>query len=550
MNKNKAQIYCFAFALGVLGIMAYYAFVTVNCLAYPWWVGLGSDGDGTYVTQTLLLLNNGPLQLVFHPGATVYGLLGIILRVVDSFDPAHIFLNLQHMKDPAAVFVLLDHAMHISRIVIFLLNVLCLLVFWRVLYQISKDLFLSLGLSGVLMTAFFMMDLRVFIVRPELTSFIFCIALFSLLLSVRQKRLSKEAVGIPTMIMIGVLGGFAILAKVQAILLVGPLALWWFWNMPGMILKKIEDRVTWTAVSIAVINTVIMPWGWFKRPDFLLGYLKELYYAREEHQMYGPAPDTVAPVYMIIMGILLLLSIASICWPHRFGRLLAKVLVGVGLFQTGIIVSCYAVFLGLGQSFSAYNAASNHLLYALTTNVLYGGAANHRVIDAATVKAVINLHLSNHLAGIGILWYVAAAVGLCLFRLWQTSVRWRAYVLILFLCVSGMGIDIISSFRQYFPGQVIIICTYAIYSLPVYLCALAVLCTAELSSLSDGVLKLRVRRLVYAVLVVHMVMIAAYVIKMPKWDVKNNRGQTPDQEMLNTLSAVPDFWHRASQGRI
>ncbi len=550
MLKNTVQISCFLLGAFIVGIMGYYAFVTVDCLAYPWWVGLGSDGDGTYVTQTLLLLNNGPLQLVFHPGATVYGMVGIVLRIVDVFDPSHAFLSLAQMSNPVQVFEMLNRAMSVSRGVIILLNVLTLLLCWRVLYQLCKDVFVSLGLAGVFMTAYFMMDQRLFVIRPELTSFFFCAAMFSWLLSIKGRSDLDRPIGMGGMVLVGLFAGLAVLAKIQVLVLVGVLAMGWFWGNsyhPG---NDAPLRAARMAVIVAVINLLLMPWGWLKRPGFLLEYLKGLYYAREEHRMYGPAPQNAGDVYLVVLGALAVLSIALLFWRHRQQARIAGVMLRINCFITGGIISCYLVFAGVCRSWESYWAASNHLLYALTTNILFGGAANHRVVDADTWKAIIELHSTNHILGVGILWYVAAAAGLCVFRLASDAADRSIYRMVLFLFFLALGNDILSSFRQYFPNKVMIISSYAIYSLPVYLCGLALLLKAELAQIKISRMRVLAQSVIGCWLALHMVMIAFYVGRMPKWDVAHNRGQTPDQEMQNTLSAVPGFWHMASQGRI
>jgi hypothetical protein len=550
MFKNKEQIYAFLFCLFVVSIIAYYSFVTVNCLAYPWWVGLGSDGDGTYVTQTLLLINNGPLELIFHPGATAYGFLGIVLRIVGMIDPTHAFLSLSLMQNPTQVFAMLDNAMHVSRLVIILLNICCLFLFWRVLYQLSKNFFLALGLSAFFMTTYFMMDQRAFILRPEIFSFVFLLLLFSTLLNFYQRQSNGVPVGISGMLTVGVLTGFACLAKLQALPLVFCLFFWWVFVFPNVFPKKLEGRITWVACISALINILLMPWAWLKRPDFLLDYLKNLYYLREEHKLYGSAPSTVLPIYFTVLAILLGLSILVLCMPNRYGQVIAQRLVKVNFFVMGVIVSCYFVFLGLGQSFSAYVAANNHLLYSVTVGLINGGAANHRVIDLRTLQAILDVHHGNQIWGVGILWYVAMAVIVCLIRIFQGSIKKTKYGTIIFILFLGFAVDVLSTFRQYRQDQVIIVASYAIYSLSIYLCGIALLFAEEINILSKRIWKIEFHRIISVMIMLNMIFVAHHVLRMPKWDVKNNMGQTYQQEMLNTISAVPGFWHMASQGRI
>ncbi len=550
MLKNKAQICAFLLCLGAMGIIAYYAFVTVNCLAYPWWVGLGSDGDGTYVTQTLLLLNNGPLELIFHPGASAYGLLGIILRIIGNLDPTHAFLSLSAMQNPVQVFAMLDHAMHVSRLVVVILNMICLLLFWRVLYQLSKNLLIALGLSAFFMTTYFMMEQRAFIIRPEIFSFFYMLLCVTLLISTQQRLASGLSVGIFRMMGIGILAGLAFLAKFQTLPLIACLFIWWVFATSSKFQKNIETRILWVACASAVVNIVIMPWSWLKRPDFLLDFLKNLYYLREEHQLYGPAPASVAPVYAVVLFLLLAISLAAACIRHPYQNIVARYLIKINFFITGFIASCYLVFLGLGQSMAAYVAASNHLLYSVTTNVLYGGAANHRMIDHRTFEAIVNVHNGSQILGVSVLWYVVAAACFCFIRLLRSSTERNKYGLVLLVFAIGLTMDILSTFRQYSKEQVIIVASYAIYSLSVYCCGLALLCALEMQVLRQRLGKMQIQTIVSFALMFNMLIVANHVWRLERWDVVNHRGQNAQQEMLNTTSQVPGFWHMVSQGKI
>ena len=539
----------FLICLCVIIIMAYFGFVTVQFLSYPWWVGLGSDGDGTYITQTLTLLNHGTLELVMHPGASAYGLLGIILRAVATIDPTHAYLRLPHLQTPAEVFALLDDALHVARLSIALLNVFCFLVFWKVLYQMSRNFLFSLGLAAFFITTYFMMDQRLFILRPEIFSFVFCVLLLALLLNISEKSRAQKPIGLMSMIMVGLLAGLAILGKIQVSVLIACLFVWWIFFLPVSLKKTLDNKITWIAVVSSLLNFVIMPWQWCKRPDFLIDYLKQLYHGHEMRLIYGNVPETVAPVYIKALGVLLFCSVLTLGWRHRYTHVIAGKLLKINLIVTGIILSCYGVFLALGLTLSEYNAACNHLLYTVTTNVFSGGTTNHRVIDGLTFKAIINAHSANKLLGISILWYVVISVGICIVRILQRTVAMKQYALILIIFVLAFSVDILSTFRQYNDYQVIIVSSYLIYSLPVYLCAMALLFAQEMT-LKLRLWKFELKQIICVALIVNIIFIAVRVVNIPKWDAAHNLGQTEEQEMRNVMSYVPGFWHMASQGRM
>lgn len=548
MNKSIVHFCAFIVYSSVVCIMAYYAFVTASCLLYPWWVGVGSDGDGTYLTQTLLLINNGPLELVFHPGASAYSILGIILRIWGITDPSSGFLNLAMMQHPNQVFEMLNHSMHISRVVIFMLNVVCLGVFWRILYMLSHHIWVSLGLASFFMTTYFMLEQRVFILRPEIFSFIFCLLLFWLLLQTFQKQNSNKWKRFASMILVGFLAGMAILAKIQIAPMILCLLLWWIIFSPVELNKAIKTKLSVVTLFVAALNLAIMPWGWMKRPEFLLEYLKNLYYKREEHQLFGSAPETYAGFYLGALLIILILSLCNFFFKDRFSIIVQLILFKVNVMITGLIIALYFVFAWLGQSFTSYVAASNYLLYTISSMVLNGGGVNHRVIDGLTFKAILDVHANNQILGIGILWYVAAGIGLCCFRLLQGLRERKQYIAILGMFFLGIGMDILSTFRQYSSEQVIIVASYAIYSLSAHVCGFALLFAVEIKQqIKWGFI---IQKIVSTCLMINIIFIAIHVVRLPKWNVKEYLAQTPQQEMLNTMSAVPGFWRMASQGRL
>ena len=165
-------------------------------------------------------------------------------------------------------------------------------------------------------------------------------------------------------------------------------------------------------------------------------------------------------------------------------------------------------------------------------------------------KAIIAVHADNKILGVGILWFIGAAVGVCVFRILQCKKPSGPYWLALSLFALGLGVDILSTFRQYTKDAVILVSSYAIYSLSIHCCGLAILFFQESEALKRKYWGCDGGHFIRGLLVVHVFLVALYVLQMQKWDVKNSFGQTPSLEMQSTMAYVPGFWHMVSQGRI
>ncbi len=546
---TKARIWGGVGFILVGALMAYYAFVTAKCLHYPWWVGQGSDGDGTYVTQTLALMNNGDYTLVFHPGATVYSIHGMVYRFLALFfAPYQSFVQLGQVPTPAAAFEILDLAMRTSRVVTYLLNLACLLLFWKVLHLLSQRKTLSFLLAAYVMTTNFMLNERVFIIRPELTSFIFLILLFIVVMKANDSQSNALPLGSVWALVAGFVAGLAVFAKIQALPIALCMILFWVFSKSKVLAGAPPHRLALISLIAAAGNFVIFPWSWLERPAILTSeYLRRISPNVDLTGIYGPVPQTLAPTFVSVFVGLLILTLVfglnkQLC---KFVAIIYK----FNLLVTGLIVSCYVVFLPLGMSYTAYMANSNHLLYSMLTNVFYGGTMNHRIIDSTLFQYIYMLHGSSRILGIHIFDLIFVASAVAVLRIWfGRRGRKRPYCLALLFFTIAFLMDMLSSFRRYAPDAAIV-SSYAIYSLPLHACGLAVWVAAECELWSQRRLRVGPYAIVCAFLMLHLVFVARNLMRLPKASGVVTF-QTPEGEMLNTMSQVGPFWTIASGGQI
>ena len=544
--RAHGKLWGFIGFTSVAALMAYYAFVSARSLNYPWWHMLTNDGDGIYVTQTLALLNGGDLMHIYHPGATLLAIHGAVYRVLAwFFPPYHQFLQLAHMPNLSATFGLLDLAMHTSRVITYALNLLALAMFWKLLTQLTKSGVLAFFLAAFFMTTPFMMYLRITTIRPELLNFMFCALMLSMVLNLRERQNGHIQHGIFWSIMLGVVAGLGLLAKIQ----IGPelvgVALFWIFSKTSFFDGLAAKKTAAWGLAVALANGMIMPWAWFKRPAFVSdAYIKHFYPGSDQVLIYWSVPATLQPQALCALGGLLLLSLAG-WFLHRRFPACAEGVLKLNLLVTGVILACYAVLVPLGMDFPHYWAASNHLLYAVVTSILSGSSLNHFGIDALTWQRIINLHNNNPLLGVNILWFVLIAAAASFIRIALRTPDQRPFCAALLFFAAGFVMDTLSSFRRYTPDGPII-STFAIYSLSAHCCGFGIWLAQE----SRYFLKrwpMDLKLIVCLGLALHLVFLTDNIVKN---SAASDDAQTPQQEMLNTMSQVGTFWYIASQGKI
>ena len=544
--KHKTNLLCVLGFAFFAFLMAYDVFVNIKSLSYPWWYTLGSDGDGVYVTQTLALMNNGDLLFVFHPGATSNTIHGLFYHVLGFFfEPYRQFTHLAQMPNPPAVFNLLDLAMRTSRGIALVIDLVCMLVFWRLLYQLTKSKLLSYLLVMLFMTTYFMMLIKLFI-RADVLSFIFCVVMLSLALDLKKHKGGKYSLAVFWGVFIGVCAGFAAFAKIHVVPELVCVAAFWVFTQSGVFNGLDSKRLAVLAFIISCVNLLIMPWGWLSRPALLTDMYLQHFHGEEAH-IYGTAPQTLAPIFWIILGAICVVSVFGIFKHARYSGFVQSLL-KLSLMITGLIASCYFIFLPLGMKYASYWAASNHLLYATATSCLYGGALNHKAIDWSTVQRMIQLHSANGVFGTSIYWYVLIAMLGSILRICMRTINKNPYFVILFFIIIANVMDVLSSFRQYTPGGPIV-CSYAKYSLSAYLCGIGIFISVESSNFFKR-FGFNVQRIVCFILALHLWGVTTHLFDPAQQRSGRIDDQTPEPEMMNTISWMPTFWKIASHGQM
>ena len=279
MNASRVRtlLWCFLGFAFLAVLFGHYAFVTRKCLAYPWWAEQLSDGDGMFVTQSLALLNNGDLTFVGHPGGTVLGTHAAFYRFLALF--AKPYGALAHMADlpgPSIVFSLLDMAMRASRVLTYLVFLTAFLMFWALLFRLTRSRPLAYFLAAFCVTTPIMLY-PLLAIRPELFTFIFCIA--ALLVVLRSRPLGESlSAEIGWGVLTGIFTGLAVFAKIQVLpqlFLVFVLWLFFIDDPRGAARSK---KTAIAAVCVALCNFLIMPWNWLKRPELLTdAYMRHFY---------------------------------------------------------------------------------------------------------------------------------------------------------------------------------------------------------------------------------------------------------------------------------
>ncbi|MBI4309065.1 MAG: hypothetical protein HY591_01905 [Candidatus Omnitrophica bacterium] len=544
LNQSRAKVLIcgfigFAFLAGLFG---YHSFVNRKCTAYPWWYEQGNDGDGINVTQALTLVNNGDLTCVSQPAGTVYALHGALYRGLCVFSKPHCpLMQLDKVPGPAAAFDLLDAAMRASRVLTYFIYLTLLVVFWMLLSRLSNSRCMGFFGAAFFMATPMMLE-KLHIIRSELISFTFVAAMLAMVLYYREKKsLPAEMLwgGI-----IGVLAGLAIFAKILVLPEVfGVIVLWLFWQS-GLRGPAESRRISAFAVLAAVFNFLIMPWHWLRRPDLLTdAYLKTFYPGGDEIRVYGPVPATLAPLFAVILGTALVAAALAL-FRRKIQPQLARVAFRINCAATGMVFSCYFIFFPLGMNYHSYAAASNHLLYATMTNVLYGAFLQHKV-TWDTLQYSIGLHAGSQLFGMSILRYVtAAALGSLLRISLRTTPDKRPYYGVLVFFAAGFFMDIISSMR--WVGNHIL-SSYGIYSLSCHVLGLGLWLGTECGRL--GRLGRAARIMICALLAIHLISRAVFFINHFKASGQVV-DQTPEQEIRNTLSHVRPFWSIVSRGQL
>jgi hypothetical protein len=548
--KVKQQIKHLS-AIVILGLfLAYYFFFIGNYAAYPWWHQSLNDIDGTNAATTVGLLNNSDLQYVYHPGATVYFLHGLVYRFLAIFDSAQRTLfHLNSVTSIADADNILEIATRTSRVVTLIVAIVTAAVFYLVIYQITATISLSFLFAFYIATSEAFLQ-HTFMIRPEILSMLFVfIAGFLWLKVLKKYDLSLTSWG-GLFVSTGFLIGFSVFSKIQS----GPIII----ALVGVILYRLAQinmqmpkRIPRTGFTqriclySSILNFILLPWWALKRPDFLTPtYIKGLRY----HELYLYGPNPPANFYLLVFVTLLFLLALSI-WmfvkPQQFSsktaeRLFPAVLF-VNLVMTGLILSAYAILLPVSGSFSRYCENSRHLVYAVFTNILSGGIMQHKVIDSLTVPKIIEVHSRmSPLLKINGLFFVALTLVASLARIIRKTTAYKPrYMAVIAIFVMGFIMDVFSTLRSNKLYEY-----YTCYSVVFYGAGLALWTATEfrqkLVKVKGVNLNLVLHRTIVILLCLHIVFVTQQFLKKPR--ASGISDQTPIEEFRNTRTLAKPFW--------
>ncbi len=171
-------IYCFQF------------FNNGNYASYPWWhQNGGQDADGTYVAQTISLLNDTRLHYIHHPGATIYSIHGLIYRLLAFKSNSYNRLfQLREMPTLNAAMDLIETGTRVSRISTLILSIFFMILIFLIILEFSKNVFLSFLFSFFAAVSGSLLQ-HSYKIRPEMLSLF-----FALISATLERNLFKLAI--------------------------------------------------------------------------------------------------------------------------------------------------------------------------------------------------------------------------------------------------------------------------------------------------------------------------------------------------------------------
>ncbi len=459
-------------ALAVVSFFLIYNFFAVGKYsAYPWWHQHGNDVDGTYAGTTVALLNNGPLLYIHHPGGMVYSIHGTVYRFLAFFNDAYYrLMHLREVRNYNQAVEILDLAVHASRIITLFIGIGFLIVFYAVIYRLTRRLSVAFLLTFFLGTSKAFVQ-HTYMIRPEVPNLLFFLAGLCWTLVQRQrKKLSFRDLGWSS-VPIGIFLVFSILSKIQ----IGPGVAIYFvlmmcfllWGQQDF-LGKLRQEYFYYGFVLSLINFLAMPWWALKRPGFLTPeYVHALHPASDDRKVYGAAPENFFAPILILCGLMCIVS--GVLWMKKekvIENVLLKKISSMVLFFnmviSGGILAVYLIFLPVSATLTQYMENTRHLVYATLTNVTYGGFLVNRVINLGTLKKIWTMHAGqSQLAGINFLYvaigvFIAATARLFL----KSTTNKGQYGIILVILGLGLMMDVLASMRW----QVLYV-YYAFYSL-------------------------------------------------------------------------------------
>lgn len=512
-------------------------FYVNNYAAYPWWHQKGNDIDGAYSATTAGLLNNTELDFVYHPGATVYTIHGAVYRVLNLAD-------LSGIKDINGAVEVLDKLVRTSRIVAVLLGVIFAAVFFSFFCVLSGHILLSFLIAFYALSSPAFLE-HIYMIRAEMPNLIFFFgALLVLFVNLREREIPPWKF-IRIMAITGLLIGLSILSKIQigpaVLACVAGTALYLFLNERYGKALLAHPKAVWICLVLSLLNCVVMPWWALNRPAFLNAeYFRILHKDAALRYVYGLAPESFLPPILILFLMLAGLSAGLLFWRSSAKRedLLQRIFPGILSIHClilGAIGSVYLVLLPASVSFSKYIDNTQHLVYSVLTNVIYGKFLTNRVLDGGTFVKIFDMHSSRSLLlGVNILILVGIVAVGCAVRVLPRSTKDKLpYLLALAFIATGLTLDILATMhwknvRLY----------HAIYSVCFYSAGLLVWLNFEVQ-------KRGARIAVWTVLGLHCLIVSVHMFQQPR--ASGVSDQDPAVEFLNVKTLAQPFWRAVDE---
>ncbi|MBF0522335.1 MAG: phospholipid carrier-dependent glycosyltransferase [Candidatus Omnitrophica bacterium] len=550
MDKN---IFCIGF---LCFFLVTNFFIIGKYSSYPWWHSNGCDSDGLFAATTIGLLNGSSLSFLMHPAASLCSLYGIGYHILAIFSPQ--YNQLFHLNQITSFFDalrILDLAVCASRIFNLLFSLVFVAIFFSFLYRLTRSRIIAT------LVTFCLINMRGFLYysywsRPDLLALLFIFASLYLYYSRTPQTSCSWTSTIKLFMLIGLLNGLAIFAKIQIIpavvILFGSFAIYHVFFVSTNETSQYLSKRLKTSLVISLLNMALMPWWMLKRPAFITpDYLK--YKAGLFNTLvYGRAQDNFYfPIFIILFG-MLVVSLVFLVFAQKkstvgiFAQRLSYQIFFSNCFVTGLIISIYIILLPISGNLAKYLANTHHLIYSMLTNISYGGYANTKAFILSDVwKKIVILYNGsfNTLIRTNIFYVMLGLMTLSLLRLItkKGSVLTKHYLVVLALLATGIIMDTVSGFRGDVPYIRIY---YMIYSLTFYCAGAALFLSLELkqppsSSWINKFLKFFCYWIMFC-LVAHLFSATVSFFKQPR--ASGITDESPILSYSNTREGINNFW--------
>lgn len=537
----------------VLALLAFNFTVVGKYTSYPWWHQHDCDSDPLYVAQAVTLVNDGPLDYIHHPGATVSSGHGLAYRVASTIAGWHPeYLNVRASVQGLSGAEILEDAVRFSRRMSFVIFAVFIATLYGFIFWLSRNAVIT-----VLIT-FFVATSQVGIwhsraIRPEIPSLLFSVlALWALLALTRNLASGEDRRFALGSIAFGFCLALSMFSKIQVLPVVAALLLLGIGTVLTINPRCQENAMgsrLWASFVLGLTVAVLTPWWALGRPDFVTeSYVRSVGYF--DRLAYGSMVDTFVPVVAGVLGVSLSGTLTAILINRRQGESrvfdrLAVVFGFVHLVMLGSLIGVYTVLAPASRSFSSYVGNTHHLVYVVFANsfgnVFGTGFLHHKTVDGNTVTRIFDAHgLGDRMLGVNISWLVILVAIIVIIRMVapKTS-NLGEYGLSIFLLVIGVVMDVVFTLRWNAQFNY-----YAIFSLVFYGTGMALFLKLEWQNLwverGWRSLTYGVAILLCGLLVSHVGFRTYGLLTAPR--ATGISDQTPVPMLESTLGQNPHFW--------